>query len=141
MPARRSRPDVRALTDAVVSSSGTVPLSAPAAKEGRTSWWRFRAPNRSPSRACPAGCSAAAAPYLSASTSCSSRRRSTPSASAIGTEDEFFDLGLTSVAALELREHLTTLTGLEWPADVLYECPTPRVLTDPVVERLIADRG
>ncbi|MEV4502407.1 beta-ketoacyl reductase [Streptomyces klenkii] len=63
------------------------------------------------------------------------------SASAIGIEDEFFDLGLTSVAALELRDHLTTLTGLEWPADVLYECPTPRVLTDLVVERLIADRG
>ncbi|MCF3101769.1 SDR family NAD(P)-dependent oxidoreductase [Streptomyces roseoverticillatus] len=63
------------------------------------------------------------------------------SASAIGTEDEFFDLGLTSVAALELRDHLTTLTGLEWPADVLYECPTPRVLTDLVVERLVADMG
>ncbi|MFF7022878.1 SDR family NAD(P)-dependent oxidoreductase [Streptomyces klenkii] len=63
------------------------------------------------------------------------------SASEIGTEDEFFDLGLTSVAALELRDHLTTLTGLEWPADVLYECPTPRVLTDFVVERLVADMG
>ncbi|MEV4738945.1 SDR family NAD(P)-dependent oxidoreductase [Streptomyces sp. NPDC049555] len=63
------------------------------------------------------------------------------SASEIGAEDEFFDLGLTSVAALELRDHLNTLTGLDWPADVLYECPTPSDLTDLVVDRLAADMG
>ncbi|MEU8627111.1 SDR family NAD(P)-dependent oxidoreductase [Streptomyces sp. NPDC048669] len=61
------------------------------------------------------------------------------SASEIGAEDEFFDLGLTSVTALELRDHLTRLTDLEWPADLLYEYPTPRELADVVVTRLKAD--
>ncbi|MET9660998.1 SDR family NAD(P)-dependent oxidoreductase [Streptomyces sp. NPDC006510] len=60
-------------------------------------------------------------------------------AAEIGAEDEFFDLGLTSVTALELRDHLTRLTGLEWPADLLYECPTPRELTDLVLARLSTD--
>ncbi|MEU2510919.1 SDR family NAD(P)-dependent oxidoreductase [Streptomyces syringium] len=63
------------------------------------------------------------------------------SATEIGAEDEFFDLGLTSVTALELRDHLATLTGLDWAADVLYECPTPRVLTDLVVERMTEEMG
>ncbi|MFJ4341018.1 type I polyketide synthase [Streptomyces sp. NPDC088915] len=60
------------------------------------------------------------------------------SASEIDAESEFFDMGLTSVTALELRDHLTRLTGLEWPADLLYECPTPQVLADLVVEHLSA---
>ncbi|MFD5410305.1 SDR family NAD(P)-dependent oxidoreductase [Streptomyces nojiriensis] len=60
------------------------------------------------------------------------------SASEIDAEGEFFDMGLTSVTALELRDHLTRLTGLEWPADLLYECPTPQVLADLVVEQLSA---
>ncbi|QCW80422.1 hypothetical protein EQG64_00095 [Streptomyces sp. S6] len=54
----------------------------------------------------------------------------------IGAGDEFFDLGLSSVTALELRDHLGTLTGLEWAADVLYECPTPQALADLVVARM-----
>ncbi|GLW14573.1 polyketide synthase [Streptomyces sp. NBRC 13847] len=58
------------------------------------------------------------------------------SASEIDPEGEFFDMGLTSVTALELRDHLTGLTGLEWPADLLYECPTPQVLADLVAEQL-----
>lgn len=61
------------------------------------------------------------------------------SADDIGPEAEFFDLGLTSVIALELRDHLDTLTGLDWAADVLYECPTPQALTDAVVGRLEAE--
>uniref|UniRef100_UPI001C3F7613 beta-ketoacyl reductase n=1 Tax=Streptomyces viridosporus TaxID=67581 RepID=UPI001C3F7613 len=54
----------------------------------------------------------------------------------IGAGDEFFDLGLSSVTALELRDHLGTLTGLEWAADVLYECPTPQALANLVVARM-----
>ncbi|WP_217179309.1 type I polyketide synthase, partial [Streptomyces sp. AC495_CC817] len=61
------------------------------------------------------------------------------SADDIGPEAEFLDLGLTSVTALELRDHLGTLTGLDWAADVLYECPTPQALTDAVVDRLEAE--
>ncbi|MET7639892.1 acyl carrier protein [Streptomyces sp. NPDC005438] len=61
------------------------------------------------------------------------------SAEALDAEEEFFDLGLTSVTALELRDHLTTLTGVEWPADVLYDCPTPSALTELVVERLASE--
>lgn len=60
------------------------------------------------------------------------------SASEIDAEGEFFDMGLTSVTALELRDHLAGLTGLEWPADLLYECPTPQALADLVVEQLSA---
>ncbi|MEV7471126.1 SDR family NAD(P)-dependent oxidoreductase [Streptomyces kronopolitis] len=60
------------------------------------------------------------------------------SASEIDPEGEFFDMGLTSVTALELRDHLAGLTGLEWPADLLYECPTPQVLADLVAEQLSA---
>lgn len=54
----------------------------------------------------------------------------------IGADDEFFDLGLSSVTALELRDHLGALTGLERAADVLYECPTPQALADLVVARM-----
>ncbi|MFJ9790654.1 type I polyketide synthase [Streptomyces globosus] len=60
------------------------------------------------------------------------------SASEIDAEGEFLDMGLTSVTALELRDHLTGLTGLEWPADLLYEYPTPRELADAVADRLTA---
>ncbi|BAJ32820.1 MULTISPECIES: type I polyketide synthase [Kitasatospora] len=60
------------------------------------------------------------------------------SADEVGVEDEFFDLGLTSVTAIELRDHLVALTGLDWPADVLYEHPTPQVLADLVIDRLAA---
>ncbi|MEV4726838.1 acyl carrier protein, partial [Micromonospora humida] len=62
------------------------------------------------------------------------------SASEIDAGDEFFDLGLSSVTALELRDHLVTLTGLEWAADVLYECSTPQVLADMVVARLSEEK-
>ncbi|WP_329110179.1 SDR family NAD(P)-dependent oxidoreductase [Micromonospora sp. NBC_01699] len=58
------------------------------------------------------------------------------SAVEIGAEDEFFDLGLSSVTAIELRDHLGVLTGVEWPADVFYQCPTPAALADLVVVRL-----
>ncbi|MGW3045378.1 SDR family NAD(P)-dependent oxidoreductase [Kitasatospora sp. NPDC001159] len=63
------------------------------------------------------------------------------SADEVGTETEFFDLGLTSVTAIELRDHLVTLTGLDWAADVLYENPTPQVLADLVIDRLAAAMG
>ncbi|WP_455583895.1 SDR family NAD(P)-dependent oxidoreductase [Kitasatospora aureofaciens] len=56
----------------------------------------------------------------------------------VGVEDEFFDLGLTSVTAIELRDHLVALTGLDWAADVLYENPTPQILADLVIDRLAA---
>ncbi len=62
------------------------------------------------------------------------------SASEIDAGDEFFDLGLSSVTALELRDHLVALTGLEWAADVLYECHTPQVLADVVVARLSEEK-
>ncbi|MFE6051640.1 SDR family NAD(P)-dependent oxidoreductase [Kitasatospora sp. NPDC056446] len=58
------------------------------------------------------------------------------SADEVGVEDEFFDLGLTSVTAIELRDHLVALTGLDWAADVLYENPTPQILADQVIDRL-----
>ncbi|MDI5980997.1 SDR family NAD(P)-dependent oxidoreductase [Amycolatopsis magusensis] len=53
----------------------------------------------------------------------------------IDVEADLMDLGLSSLAAVELRNHLTELTGLDLPADLLYECPTPAALT----ERLAAE--
>ncbi|NBE80078.1 SDR family NAD(P)-dependent oxidoreductase [Micromonospora sp. NEAU-HG-1] len=63
------------------------------------------------------------------------------SAAEIGVDEEFLDLGLSSVTALELRSHLGGFTGLDLAADVLYECPTPRALTDLVLARLATEIG
>ncbi|MCX2729172.1 SDR family NAD(P)-dependent oxidoreductase [Saccharopolyspora sp. NFXS83] len=57
----------------------------------------------------------------------------------IGPDEEFFDLGLSSVTAIELRDHLTRSTGLALPADVLYECPTPRELAGRLAADLMAE--
>ncbi|MER7013153.1 type I polyketide synthase [Saccharopolyspora sp. NPDC000359] len=58
------------------------------------------------------------------------------SAADVPADAELLDLGLSSVTALELRNGLNEFTGLELPADVLYECPTPEALAAEVCASL-----
>jgi acyl carrier protein len=49
-------------------------------------------------------------------------------ADAIDPAEGFFELGLDSLTALELHDHLTAATGLHLPATVALEAPTPVAL-------------
>ncbi|ONI83212.1 hypothetical protein ALI144C_17105 [Actinosynnema sp. ALI-1.44] len=52
------------------------------------------------------------------------------SGAAVEPDTEFFDLGLSSLAAVELRNRLIALTEIEIPVDVIYEYPTPDALAE-----------
>jgi acyl carrier protein len=51
-----------------------------------------------------------------------------PSPQEISREKPLNELGLDSLAAIELRNRLSTLSGLPLPATLLYDCPTPLAL-------------
>ncbi|TCO62331.1 type I polyketide synthase [Actinocrispum wychmicini] len=44
---------------------------------------------------------------------------------AIGADDDFLDVGLSSFTGLDLRNRLCEATGLELPPVVVFDCPTP----------------
>ncbi|MFE3022063.1 type I polyketide synthase, partial [Streptomyces sp. NPDC059256] len=50
----------------------------------------------------------------------------------------FRQLGLTSLLAVELRDGLAVSTGLDLPASLLFDHPTPTVLTEHLLTRLTA---
>ncbi|MEU9510798.1 SDR family NAD(P)-dependent oxidoreductase [Micromonospora sp. NPDC048170] len=60
-----------------------------------------------------------------------------PSAAAVDEDQEFLDIGFSSLTAVELRRRLEALTGLELTAALVYDHPTPAE----VVEELLAQRA
>ncbi|SCL50324.1 type I polyketide synthase [Micromonospora peucetia] len=60
-----------------------------------------------------------------------------PSAATIDENQEFLDIGFSSLTAVELRRRLEALTGLELTAALVYDHPTPAE----VVEELLAQRA
>ncbi|MEU0523243.1 type I polyketide synthase [Streptomyces niveus] len=62
-------------------------------------------------------------------------RAARPELGPVDTSLPFADLGLDSLASVDLHRRLTAETGLRLPVTVAYDCPTAEVLTD----RLIAE--
>ncbi len=59
-----------------------------------------------------------------------------PDPGALDTQRPFKDLGIDSLTALELRNTLTTQTGLSLPATVIFDQPTPAALAGHLVSLL-----
>lgn len=58
------------------------------------------------------------------------------SAAQVDVELGFQDLGLDSLAGVQLRNRLSALFALDMPSTVIFDCPTPSHLARWVVERL-----
>ncbi|MBW4717856.1 acyltransferase domain-containing protein [Saccharothrix sp. SC076] len=59
----------------------------------------------------------------------------------ISPHDNLLEIGLSSFAALEVRNRLTAITGVQLPAALVLEYPTPAVLADHLLERLLTTGG
>ncbi|MGH3810749.1 MAG: type I polyketide synthase, partial [Pseudonocardiaceae bacterium] len=59
----------------------------------------------------------------------------------LGADETFTDVGFTSLAAIQLRNRLNTVTGLTLSAAITYDYPTPRALADHITTSLLGLTG
>jgi len=64
-----------------------------------------------------------------------------PDPGALDTDLAFKDLGIDSLTALELRNTLTTHTGLTLPATLVFDHPTPTAVANHIHHQLCPDGG
>ncbi|MFJ8959224.1 type I polyketide synthase [Lentzea sp. NPDC102401] len=58
---------------------------------------------------------------------------------AVASDKAFRDIGFDSLTAVELRNHLTEVTGLALPAGLVFDYPSPRVLAEHLLASLLGE--
>ncbi|WP_232837131.1 type I polyketide synthase [Lentzea terrae] len=60
---------------------------------------------------------------------------------AVASDKAFRDIGFDSLTAVELRNHLTEITGLALPAGLVFDYPSPRALAEHLLASLLGEGG